>query len=166
VYECNLVAIWNGWDKSTGDYPYFPVVFEDSDWVEPIEGKGAPILPMCFIHPCTQFHNLENHTTAMYTEFSLPGTGKAFSEGMEDPRPRGGGDSLKNKAFLNWNLRINSFDGPVVGQAEAGTRISVNITGAMMSTYYWGQFPGPEWKGGLEGTSSNSAYDFFTEGYT
>ena len=166
VYECNLIAVWNGWDGSESDFPYFPIVFEDSDWVEPIEWKGAPILPLCFIHPCTQFHDLNSHSTAIYTEFLLPGTGKTPTENIEDPRPRGGGDSLKNKAFLNWNLRINSLDGPVIGRVEAGTRVSVNITGGMMSTYYWGQFPGPEWKDNVEGVSSNPAYEYFTQGYS
>lgn len=170
-YICNLVAVWNQWgDTDQSDFPNISIVYDDPEWEVPLYDGGHT--SSLTIPPSTWFTGVECYDTdnngyRFYLDMFLFGTGKQVIGDMIDARPRSGGEDVSVKLFEDWNVRIGGFSAGVSHKVPAGSTIRIIVTGNIASSYYWGQFPGPGWIGGTpEGITNNTAYDFFTDGYT
>ena len=171
-YSCRVVAVWNQWrDNDQSDFPNISIVYDDPDWEVPIWDNGA-FNSSLVMPPSTWFTGVESYDTdsntyRFYLDLLLMGTGKKLFGDMIDARPRSGGEDISVKLFEDWNVRIGGYSSGVTHRVSAGSMIRIIVTGNILSSYHWGQFPGPGWIGGTpEGETGNSAYEFFTEGYT
>lgn len=146
TYECTMKAEWCDVGNSV---PSTSVVYDDPDWVEPsnIEGIDTRLIvnmPQSQMVQGILYSNPDAPSqTLLDFRIRLAGTGKRIGEssGMVDIRPMGNGLYTLVKSFTNWNVRLNED-----GTAQpflAGDTLRIQVSGNVMASYYWGEFPGP-----------------------
>lgn len=174
VYDCKIVAVWNCWrSEDQPDFPNVSIVYDDPDWEEPqvtirdgaVYTNTSLVLPPSEWFTSRECFDTSTHAYMFYFDIYLYGTGKLMpGSETRDERPRRGGEHISVRSFRNWNVRIGHYGAGVGHAIEAGAAIRINVTGNILSSYYWGQFPGPSWEPEApEGITDNSAYDYFYE---
>lgn len=147
-YDCTLKAEWCSVGSSI---PSASVVYDDPDWVEPsnvegIDERTLVDMPHSMMVEGVMYPDADKPSEIILDfRVRLAGTGKDISPDSAtkviDTRPKGNGLYSLVKSFVDWNVRFNE-DG-TAQSFLAGDALRIIVSGNVMASYYWGEFPGP-----------------------
>lgn len=146
-HECTLKAEWCPINQSI---PWTALVYDDPEWVEPTAIEGidkSTLVDMPHSHMVEGILYADpDKPSEIILDFrvKLAGTGKNIgtsSTQIIDTRPKGNGLYSLVKSFENWNIRLNADRTSQTFQA--GDSVRIIVSGNVMASYYWGEFPGP-----------------------